>query len=659
MVRSDLPWPLPSGTATKTRTPSLRAFTNLRPTCDRLSLSSRSIVYPLVVTQRVTFFTFHSEVAPKSRPFMTTPSSADLDELLRELRQELNAARPLAKRPTQQQDPHVEHDDEDAFHSQWQKREQWLCDRLAHVLLELAQERSNLRLAANAGNSLLEQLDEAQDRVQALERELQTRQSDLERVTSDERRWREACVSMDEELRRMHSDLEGARLNTTNDDHFHRTQEARSQCTACQQHEREQMAQRQVIEELKRRCLSMEIEYERVTRSHTELKQHAEQHDAVLKQIQEEYDAAMNERNALVVQLQELQANQTNVLTTRENIRRTSHRLKAETLVLSSQVKEMQAHIDTLKHDRHTSLTQAQLMEMQLIAVQTENQQLQDQHQQLQHQLCEVQLSLQEFSTARQQAKDRDQLLDDATRQIEVLKADNRKLRWRMASQAALRRQAQVQTQNAGTTTCEAILAADRRVHQNSGIDNVANFQNPDHGSAKSLGPPMWNVDQEVMPLPSRAEPKLRFAEPVVAVSSARSNRAHSVGMSSPLLAQMIQRTRRQSAPVAPASVIFGSIIEDEKHLLDGGINEKSASEDEENGDSESHVRHTIPFAAERMQIPSNRTTSSPATVRDPHASGEIDNQDARKPQSLVSWLVVSRMTRLQPDNESGNRSPK
>lgn len=581
---------------------------------------------------------------------MTTPTNADLDELLRELRQELDTARPLAKRSTQQQDPHVEQDDEDAGQSQWQRREQWLCDRLVHVLLELAQERSSLRLAANAGNSLLEQLDEAQDRVQALERELQARQSDLERVTSDERRWREACVSMDEELRRMRSDLEGARLSMTNDDPFHRTQEADSQCSACQQHEREQKAQRQVVEELKRRCFSMEIEYEREVRSHTELKQHAEQHDAMLKQIQEEYDAATNERNALVVQLQELQANQSNVLTTRENIRRRSHRLKAETLVLSSQVEELQAHIDSLKHDRRTSLTQAQLMEMQLIAVQAENQQLQDQLQQFQRQLHEAQQSLQEFSTARQQAKDSEQLLDDATRQIEVLKADNRKLRWRMASHAALRRQAQVQTQNAGTTTCEAILTADR-VRRNSSNENEAGFQNPDHGSAKSHEPSVW--DEEVMPLPSRAEPKLRSAEPVIAVSNARSTRSHSVGMSSPLLAQMMQRARRQSAPVAPASFGFGSMFEEEKHLLGGGINEESASEDEETEESQPSLRRAIPFAVERMQ-----TRSSRAKVRDARVSSEIEHQDAPKPQSLVSWLVVSRMTRLQPDNESGKRSP-
>ncbi|KAG6610461.1 uncharacterized protein IUM83_06607 [Phytophthora cinnamomi] len=81
-------------------------------------------------------------------------------------------------------------------------RERLLEDKLARVLMELAAEQDNLRLAANAGNALLEELSTAREEVDALHDELEAAQVDQDRSARDAQRLREQNAALETELQR-------------------------------------------------------------------------------------------------------------------------------------------------------------------------------------------------------------------------------------------------------------------------------------------------------------------------------------------------------------------------------------------------------------------------------------------------------------------------
>uniref|UniRef100_H3H314 Uncharacterized protein n=1 Tax=Phytophthora ramorum TaxID=164328 RepID=H3H314_PHYRM len=64
-------------------------------------------------------------------------------------------------------------------------RERLLEEKLARVLVELAGEQDNLRLAANAGNALLEELGTAREEIDALHDELEAVQLKGDRLQKD------------------------------------------------------------------------------------------------------------------------------------------------------------------------------------------------------------------------------------------------------------------------------------------------------------------------------------------------------------------------------------------------------------------------------------------------------------------------------------------
>lgn len=88
-------------------------------------------------------------------------------------------------------------------------KERLLEDKLAHVLLELAEAQINLRLAANAGNALLEELKSAHEEIDTLQDEVEAVQSECNQFKRDTRTLRARNVVLENEVQRYIVSCEG------------------------------------------------------------------------------------------------------------------------------------------------------------------------------------------------------------------------------------------------------------------------------------------------------------------------------------------------------------------------------------------------------------------------------------------------------------------
>ncbi|KAL4102087.1 hypothetical protein PRIC1_005835 [Phytophthora ramorum] len=344
-------------------------------------------------------------------------------------------------------------------------RERLLEEKLARVLVELAGEQDNLRLAANAGNALLEELGTAREEIDALHDELEAARLDGDRAARDTRRLREQNAALETELQRYdapygswdsagqqnalshHQQQQQRRPSlTSRSGSFSRT----DSCERCASREVEVTQLGQRTDELRRRCLELELAREKDQQRERELGEEIAQlqqrsHEQHLEtgRVQDDLDFVTTQLTQRAEEVESVQA-------VRDTLRRTARRLEAENEELRERLAARDEFVGKLENSKARAATQLQVAENRTKSAQTETKRvteaLQQLQKQLEHALLQQRQSGRGDSSERgddeaelkpQAKEDMDQLLQDATREVAALRLENRVLRRQNSADAS------------------------------------------------------------------------------------------------------------------------------------------------------------------------------------------------------------------------------
>ncbi|RLN54109.1 hypothetical protein BBJ29_007128 [Phytophthora kernoviae] len=331
------------------------------------------------------------------------------------------------------------------------RREQVLEEKLARTLLELAGEQDNLRLAANAGNTLLEQLRGAREEIDTLQDELEAVQVTTERSERDTQRLRDQNAALENELQRYvpYSSWEssGDQMPTCRSsrrgslrESFHRSiNDGNDACDLCASRETEVIQLEQRADEFRRRCLELELASERdqqrareLCEEVAQLQQRSEDERLKTARLQHDLDFVTTQLDRRTEEAESARA-------ARDALRRTVRRLEAENEEICTRLVAREEHITKLENSKARTGTQIQVAENRAASAQAETKRVLETLQQLQKQLELRQQHMSgqigdtgkgdnETEVAPQEKEDRDmeQLLQDATREVTALRLENR-----------------------------------------------------------------------------------------------------------------------------------------------------------------------------------------------------------------------------------------
>lgn len=237
--------------------------------------------------------------------------------------------------------------EEDASIAVATARERLMEEKLARVLLELAAEQDNLRLAANAGNALLEELSTAREEIDALHDELEAAQLDRDRAVRDAQRLHEQNAALETELQRYDAPYSSWDSTGQQNALSHLQQRQQQQrrpsitsrsgsfsrtdsCERCASREVELTQLEQRADELRRRCLELELVREREQQRQrelceeiTQLQQRNNDHHLETARAQQDLEFVTSQLEQQTQEVERVQA-------VRDTLRRTARRLEAE-----------------------------------------------------------------------------------------------------------------------------------------------------------------------------------------------------------------------------------------------------------------------------------------------------------------------------------------
>ncbi|EGZ12085.1 hypothetical protein PHYSODRAFT_563007 [Phytophthora sojae] len=315
---------------------------------------------------------------------------------------------------------------------------------LARVLLELAAEQDNLRLAANAGNALLEELSTAREEIDALHDELEAAQLDRDRAVRDAQRLHEQNAALETELQRYDAPYSSWDSTGQQNALSHLQQRQQQQrrpsitsrsgsfsrtdsCERCASREVELTQLEQRADELRRRCLELELVREREQQRQrelceeiTQLQQRNNDHHLETARAQQDLEFVTSQLEQQTQEVERVQA-------VRDTLRRTARRLEAENEDLQARLAARDELVAKLESSKARAATQLQVAENRTASAQAETLRVTETLEQLQKQL----------ENALRQSDDMELLLEDATREVAALRLENRILRRQTSAEAS------------------------------------------------------------------------------------------------------------------------------------------------------------------------------------------------------------------------------
>ncbi|CAI5703716.1 unnamed protein product [Peronospora effusa] len=335
-------------------------------------------------------------------------------------------------------------------------RERLLETKLARVLMELAGEQDNLRLAANAGNALLEELGAAREELDVVHDELKAAQIERDQAVRDSQRLRDQNAALETEMQRynavydfwdsagrqnMLSTQQQRRSSLTSRESFGRP----DSCKWCSSREVEVTQLDQCIDELRRRCLELELAREREQQQQRELAEEITQLQQQNKEQSLELVRAQQDLEFMTLQLEQQVEEVESVQAVRDTLHRTARRLKAENEGLQARLVARDELVEKLENDKARTATQLQVAENRTMSAQAVTKRitktLRQLQKQLEHALQQQQVGRDsneaEVEPCERESEDIEQLLQDARREDEVLRLENRVLRRQRSSEAS------------------------------------------------------------------------------------------------------------------------------------------------------------------------------------------------------------------------------
>ncbi|ETP02908.1 hypothetical protein F441_20088 [Phytophthora nicotianae CJ01A1] len=347
-------------------------------------------------------------------------------------------------------------------------RERLLEEKLSRVLMELAGEQDNLRLAANAGNALLEELRTAREEIDSLNDELEAVQGDRDRCVKDAQRLRDQNAALETALQRYdpygaasnHTQLQRRPSLPSRSGSFCRA----DSCERCASREVEMTQLEQRADELRRRCLELELASEREQQRQREMTEQIEQLHQRNNEHLVETTRAQQDLESVVIQLEQQSQEVERVQAVRDSLRRTTRRLEAENEELRERLAAREELVTKLENSKARAATQLQVAENRTASAQAETQRVTEALEQLQKQLERTRGSSAGPVENVKQTEDMEQLLEDASREVTALRLENRILRRQSSVETDKTRARRRKTMCTGTsaTTAADVLALDR-----------------------------------------------------------------------------------------------------------------------------------------------------------------------------------------------------
>lgn len=332
-------------------------------------------------------------------------------------------------------------------------RERLLEEKLARVLVELASEQDNLRLAANAGNALLDELSTARQEIDTLHDELEATQADRDQSVRAVQRLREQIAALEAELERYDapygatgqqnglSNMQQQRRPsvTSRSGSFTRT----DSCERCASREVEAAQLEQRTDELRRRCLELELASERELQRQRELAEEINQLQQHSKEQHLETVHAWQDLEIVTTQLEQQTQELEQVQAVRDTLRRTARRLETENEDLRERLQAREDLVTKLENSKARAATQLQVAENRIASAEAETKRVSETLEKLQKQLenalrrgSDPGSSDTTREAIEKSTDDMEQLLDDATREVAALRLENRILRRQSSEEA-------------------------------------------------------------------------------------------------------------------------------------------------------------------------------------------------------------------------------
>uniref|UniRef100_K3XA72 Uncharacterized protein n=1 Tax=Globisporangium ultimum (strain ATCC 200006 / CBS 805.95 / DAOM BR144) TaxID=431595 RepID=K3XA72_GLOUD len=346
-------------------------------------------------------------------------------------------------------------------------RELVLQRTLSQALLELTSEQDNVRLAANAGNALLDQLDDARAETHVVLDQLHKCQQELEAAQVERRRLDQQCDAMERELMQFHA----AQCSTEREApcRANGVLNERESSKNCQHTAVNWNAIVEENNEFKRRCLELENQQTKERSAFRKL-QHERLHGQTkLDHLLIKHGRANEDVVFLTAQITHLQADHNDAIAARDNLRVTARRLESDNSALVQKLEDRDALIDSLYNERRAASTAAQVLENRVVRLEAETQTLAKalaaSKKQWETHKCPNDDSSEENVRLQQYTRDLEQLLEEAQHALAELKMENRVLRRHNKSPtgpAQVVEQYVRRRKSMTTTTCADLLAADK-----------------------------------------------------------------------------------------------------------------------------------------------------------------------------------------------------
>lgn len=327
---------------------------------------------------------------------------------------------------------------------------------LVRSVLELSREKENVKLAAAAGNALLEQLSIVQKEKTALMKSLEAKTMDFECAEAENARLKKVCEGMEQELRHYDATT-GSWNNATNEsgsysavntggegnsskqdairvqEHVCR-QDLPESCKLCERFEMELKLMATEKEKLQRRCLDLEVDQERSQRSWTELNHLCKRNELCLKRVQAEYTKALEDMEYMATQIQCLKEDQRSSGVKRDKLHLASQKLQTENDMMSILLEERLGIIQQLRSEKSANITQTQRYETRIAILSAENTQLVDVMKKCHERLSILEEENREQNVLQKQVADLEMLIAEADQKWMQCSRENRSLRTRFSS---------------------------------------------------------------------------------------------------------------------------------------------------------------------------------------------------------------------------------
>ncbi|CAH0519832.1 unnamed protein product [Peronospora belbahrii] len=373
-------------------------------------------------------------------------------------------------------------------------RERLLETTLVRVLVKLAGEQDNLHLAATAGNALLEELSAARKELEVLHDELEAAQLEWNQAVRETQRLRDENAALETEVHRCNTSSISWDSETQENTLGHLQQQTQQQgsvtvvpsltpcesfsrtdsCKWCASREVETTELEQCIDELRRRCLELELAAEREQEQQRELMDEITQLRQQSNERRLETVRAQEDLKFVTLQLEQKLQEVESVEAVRDTLHRIARRLEVEKEDLQARLAARDELVEELEINKASAVTQLQASQNRAMNAEAATERAKKTVCQLQKQLEGARDSKEAYVTScESEARDMEQLLQDATREIAALRIENRVLRRQRSSESRSEgsriqggRRRTLGTGVPATTAVDALAPASRELKQ-------------------------------------------------------------------------------------------------------------------------------------------------------------------------------------------------